>query len=143
MSCLINVAKSRRFLSFKGHRKRKSKMKKKLAAQSAFFNPRVLIGVVCLLGVLLALFAFHAVPGASAMAQGPEQNRKSGALHKVSVSDRQLVETLKSQGARVIADYGSFVLLEVNDEVASGLTNNRNAQIAGRKQPDPAQRRHD
>ena len=104
-------------------------MKKKPASQSAFFNPRLLIGVLCLLGILLALFAFHAFPGASALAQGPEQNQKSGTLHKVSVSDPQLVETLKSQGARVIADYGSFVLLEADDAAAGSLTNNRNAQI--------------
>ena len=104
-------------------------MKKKSVSQSAFFNPRVLVGVLCLLGFLLAIFAFHAFPGASAMAQGPAQNQEASALHSVSVSDRQLVETLKSQGARVIADYGSFVLLEVNDLVASGLTNTRNAQI--------------
>ena len=61
--------------------------------------------------------------------RGQSKIRKSGALHKVSVSDPQLVQTLKSQGARVIADYGSFVLLEVNDAVASSLTSNRNAQI--------------
>ena len=108
---------------------RKSLMKKKPGSQSAFFNPRVLIGMLFLAGLLLGLFAFDAFPGASARAQGSKQNSKSGALHKVSVSDPGLAQTLKSQGARVIADYGSFVLLEVNDAVASSLTNNPNAQI--------------
>jgi subtilisin-like proprotein convertase family protein len=105
-------------------------MKKKPASQSAFFNPRVLIGALCLVGALGALFAFHAMPGASALAQQePEQNQTPVAAHKVSVSDPQLVQTLKSQGARVIADYGSFVLLEANDKMAGLVVNNRNAQI--------------
>src|SRR5256885_2405218 len=48
-------------------------MKKNSASQSAFFNPRLLLGVFALLGVLLALFAFHAFPGASALAQTPQE----------------------------------------------------------------------
>lgn len=104
-------------------------MKKNPASQSAFFNPRVLIGVLCLVGILLAFFAFKGFPGASVLAQGPNQNQKSEFLHKVSVSDPQLVESLKSQGAREIADYGSFVLLEASEGTAGSLTGNRNAQI--------------
>ena len=101
-------------------------MNKKPASQSAFFNPRVLTGfVLCSLGILVAVFGFGAFPGASTSAQEPNQNQNPGNRHKVSVTDRQLVATLTSQGGRVIADYGSFVLLAVNDSVA----NSRNAQI--------------
>ncbi|MGH7936532.1 MAG: hypothetical protein ACREF8_05950, partial [Chthoniobacterales bacterium] len=72
----------------------------------------------------MALFGFGVFPGtSSASAQGPQQN------HKVSVSDRNLVLTLQSQGARVIADYGSFVLLSANDRIANNLKGNPNAQI--------------
>ena len=56
--------------------------------------------------------------------------RSPGNLHKVSVSGSpQLVQALKANGGRVIADYGSFVLLEVNDAVADGLVNSNHAQI--------------
>ena len=54
--------------------------------------------------------------------------RSPGVRHKISVSDKKLVETLKAQGGRVIADYGSFVLMEANDAVANSL-NSRDAQI--------------
>src|SRR5439155_10545392 len=95
-------------------------MNKKPASQSAFFNPRVLTSfVLCSLGVLVAVFGLGAFPGASTSAQEPNQNQNPGNRHKVSVTDRQLVATLTSQGGRVIADYGSFVLLAVNDGVAN------------------------
>ncbi len=55
--------------------------------------------------------------------------RSPGSRHKVSVSDRQTLSALKSEGGRVIADYGSFVLLEVNDEVASSLRDSAKAQL--------------
>ena len=49
-------------------------MKKKSASKSAFFNPRTLIGFgLCLLGLLLALLAYTAYPGASLLAQKPSQ----------------------------------------------------------------------
>ena len=51
--------------------------------------------------------------------------RSPGGLHKVSVTDRQTVNALTSQGARVIADYGSYVLLEAND----ALANTKGAQV--------------
>jgi len=47
-------------------------MKKKSASQSAFFNPRTLIGFgFCLIGLLLGLLAYTAYPGASLLAQKP------------------------------------------------------------------------
>src|SRR6266404_2103399 len=49
--------------------------------------------------------------------------------HKISVSDKQLVQTLKAQGGRVVGDYGGFVLIEANDAVANSVANNRDAQI--------------
>jgi hypothetical protein len=102
-------------------------MKKNLASRSAFFNPRILVGLLCLAGALVALFAFNKFPGAALAQERPEP--KPAGSHKISVRDRQVVESLKSQGARIIADYGGFVLLGVNDELANGLANNRRVQI--------------
>ena len=49
-------------------------MKKKSSSKSAFFNPRSLVGLVlCLLGLLLGLLAYTAYPGASLLAQKPNQ----------------------------------------------------------------------
>ncbi len=39
------------------------------------------------------------------------------------------MQALKANGGRVIADYGSFVLLEVNDALAAEVENSSNAQI--------------
>jgi subtilisin-like proprotein convertase family protein len=49
--------------------------------------------------------------------------------HKISVSDQKLVESLKAQGGRVIADYGSSVLLEASEAVANNLSSSQDAQI--------------
>jgi hypothetical protein len=52
-------------------------MNKKLNSKSAFFNSRALIGFAfCLIGLFLALHGLGLYPGASAYAQGAEQNRK-------------------------------------------------------------------
>ena len=51
-------------------------MKKKPAFRSAFFNPLVLISFA-FCAILLALVAFALYPGATARAQGPEQNQSS------------------------------------------------------------------
>src|SRR5882672_1216434 len=48
--------------------------------------------------------------------------RSPGERHKISVSDRQLVQTLKSQGGRVSGDYGAFVLMETSEALANSLT---------------------
>src|ERR1044071_3242476 len=51
-------------------------MKKKPAARSAFFNPRVLIGLAfCSIALLLTLLAFSLYPGGNALAQGPGQDQ--------------------------------------------------------------------
>ncbi len=48
--------------------------------------------------------------------------RSAGDRHKLSVSDRGMLPGLQAQGGRVIADYGSYVLLEVSDAVAKNLS---------------------
>ena len=51
-------------------------MKKKRPSRSGFFNPRILLSIAfCSIGVLLALLAFGLYPGATALAQGPQQNQ--------------------------------------------------------------------
>ena len=52
-------------------------MKKKPVSKSAFFNPRVLIGLAfCSIGLLLALVAFALYPGGNALA-APNQHAKA------------------------------------------------------------------
>src|SRR5262249_21136262 len=89
-------------------------------------NPRFWLGFIllCSLGLFVALFCFSALPGASAASL-----KGQGANHKVSVTDRHLVDSLTAQGGKVIADYGSYVLLSVNDSLANSLQGNRGAQI--------------
>ena len=55
--------------------------------------------------------------------------RSPGEMHKVSVSDGRLAESLRSQGCREIADYGSFVLFDVNGAVLDSLKDSRGAQV--------------
>jgi hypothetical protein len=52
---------------------------KKSAAQSAFFNRRILLSfVLCSAGLLLALFGLGALPKGSVLAQTPNENQKAG-----------------------------------------------------------------
>jgi subtilisin-like proprotein convertase family protein len=55
--------------------------------------------------------------------------RSPGDTHKVSVSDASLVQSLRSQGAREIADYGGYVLFEVNGVVLDSIKDSRGAQV--------------
>ena len=72
----------------------------------------------------MALFSFSLILRApSATAQG------TGQKHKIAVSDRQLLASLTAQGAQVVADYGSYVLLNANDQVANNLRNTRGAEL--------------
>ena len=101
-------------------------MKKKSNSKSAFFTFRVLVVVVlCLLAVVLTLFGPGIMSGPSALAQGT--NQRAAASHKLSVRGRHLAESLKSRGAHVVADYGSFVLLEANDALANSVAGNASA----------------
>jgi subtilisin family serine protease len=105
-------------------------MKKKSNSQSAFFTFRVLLVVVlCLLGAAVVLFGPSIISGPAALAQGPSANQKAAARHKLSVRDHQLAESLKDRGARVVADYGNFVLLDANDALANSLAGNASAEI--------------
>lgn len=45
--------------------------------------------------------------------------------HKVRVEDAALAKTLVAGGAKVIGDYGSFSVLDVDDALLSGATSNR------------------
>jgi subtilisin-like proprotein convertase family protein len=55
--------------------------------------------------------------------------RSPSQRHKITVSDPKIVEALKAQGGRVVADYGSFVLMEGSDAVASSLDGSGAAQV--------------
>lgn len=92
---------------------------------SAFTNPRFSLGfILCSIGAFVALFSFSLILRApSATAQG------AGQKHKIAVSDRQLLGSLTAQGAQVVADYGSYVLLNANDQVANNLRNTRGAEL--------------
>src|SRR5882724_11991072 len=103
---------------------------KKKSSESAFFNLRILLIVALgLVGVALTLFGSGALSGATTSAKGASQGQTGSAAHKLSVRDRQLAESLKDRGARVVADYGNFVLLEANDALANSVAGNASAQV--------------
>ncbi|MGI8918724.1 MAG: hypothetical protein ACR2H6_08985 [Pyrinomonadaceae bacterium] len=56
--------------------------------------------------------------------------RSPGNVHKVIVSDRTLAKSIESEGARLIADYGTFKLLEVNDALAGSLNDKPGAEFS-------------
>ncbi|HEY7002581.1 MAG TPA: S8 family serine peptidase, partial [Candidatus Udaeobacter sp.] len=104
-------------------------MKRKSISRSAFFNLRIaIVAAVCILGVALTLFGSGALSGPGGKAQAGRL-RANGGSHKISVRDRQVAESLKSRGARVVADYGNFVLLEANDTIANSLAGNAGANL--------------
>ncbi len=105
-------------------------MKKKSISQSAFFNLRILLVVaVGVVGVALTLFGSGALPRPTTPAKGVSQDQAGAGSHKLSIRDRQLAESLKNRGARVVADYGNFMLLDANDALANSLAGNANAEI--------------
>jgi hypothetical protein len=60
-------------------------MKKKNSTQSAFFNPRALLGLaLCLLGVALAFFAFNGATSSSVQAQGISKPNTANADRNLS-----------------------------------------------------------
>jgi hypothetical protein len=105
-------------------------MKKKSVRLAAFLHPRLLVGCA-LFGfvVVVALVGLGAFTGVTAQAQATK-DEPSGPKHKVSVTNRELIPALQADGARIIADYGSFVLLEVSEEGAQKLGDKAGAQIA-------------
>ena len=72
-------------------------MKKKISSQSAFFNRRVLLSFAfCSIGVLLALLALALYPGATAQAQGQQQNQPAAQVSPLTPAEAQtLAEGLK------------------------------------------------
>ncbi|HKG23139.1 MAG TPA: S8 family serine peptidase, partial [Blastocatellia bacterium] len=52
-----------------------------------------------------------------------------GKRHKVRISDRNLARDLESNGARMVADYGSHVLLEIDGEAATQVSKDRRGEI--------------
>ena len=76
-----------------------------------------------------AMLASGALSGPTTPAKGATQIQTSGGPHKLSIRDRQLVESLKNRGAHVIADYGNFVLLDANDALANSLAGNASGEI--------------
>ena len=103
--------------------------------KTALQNVRVLM-----VAVLLGAVAMFVIPvSAQKPVNGAKEKEKSGVksalstvnyrspgtMHKISVSDRQTVNALASQGARVISDYGSYVLLEAGD----GILNTKGVQV--------------
>jgi hypothetical protein len=72
-------------------------MKKKIVSQSAFFNRRVLLSFAfCSIGVLLALLAFALYPGATAQAQGQQQNQSAAQVSPLTPAEaKTLAEGLK------------------------------------------------
>ncbi len=80
-------------------------MKKKTSPESAFFNPRALLGLVlCLLGVTLAIFAFSALTGRSVEAQGTSQNgsaaNSAATDYAGPPTDRRHVKPIRSRPLR-------------------------------------------
>lgn len=55
--------------------------------------------------------------------------RSPGDRHKIKLSNRLLAEEIQKQGGRLIADYGSYKLLEVDGETATSFQDNRSVEI--------------
>ncbi|MEO6970398.1 MAG: dockerin type I domain-containing protein [Chthoniobacterales bacterium] len=103
-------------------------MKKKTSAQSAFFNPRALLGfALCLLGVVLAFFAFNSLTGSSVHAQGISQKGNSAKANSVvsapAPSDMKGVAAIQTLPLREIPP--------INPEKAPGHDHPEPMQPAG------------
>ncbi len=106
-------------------------MNKHFNIRSGLVTPRLLITLFCLTGFLLALLAFHATSSPSANAQEqPAEPQPLQTKHKISVSDRSQIEKLQELGARIIADYGSFILMEANEAAVRSAANVHGTQSA-------------
>ena len=99
-------------------------------------------GLVLLLcmapGLLLAVWDF--TPRVSGQGQQPSENLTNeiapvveylspGDQHKVLVLDQRLAREVQAQGGRLIAEYDSYQILEVNSAEAQKLSQSRMAQI--------------
>ncbi|HEY7911422.1 MAG TPA: hypothetical protein VIG62_05875, partial [Blastocatellia bacterium] len=52
-----------------------------------------------------------------------------GERHKIQISDGEAIRRLESKGARLIGDYGTFSILEVDTATAKELRKNRKAEV--------------
>jgi hypothetical protein len=55
--------------------------------------------------------------------------RSASGRHKVKVTDPELMQKANSSKARVIADYGAFILAEADSNTADNLTTTRQAEV--------------
>src|SRR3984893_6768942 len=67
-------------------------------------------------------------PAASKISS-PTVYRSAGDRHKVQVSDDATAKEIESQGARLIADYSSFKIYEVDTTLANSLAANKEVQV--------------
>ena len=97
------------------------------------------LSVVVIIFVLGWDFISHASmkgnPKSAINARGPavapgSSYQSPGERHKIAVDDLFLASKLQQQGARLVADYGSYKLLEVNSTSASALGSDSKAQMA-------------
>lgn len=85
-------------------------MKKKIASQSAFLNRRVLLSFAfCSIGVVLALLAFALYPGATAQAQGQQQNRQADEARPLTPAEAQII----AQGIKPLVNQSTEGLVQV------------------------------
>ena len=56
--------------------------------------------------------------------------RSPGVRHKARVGDRDVSKTLTTAGARMLGDYGGFVLLEVDDAIADSIAQQSSIELA-------------
>ena len=58
----------------------------------------------------------------------PEYHSPNG-RHKIQLQDPELASRIKAEGGRVIADYGDYQLLDVNDETADALSKKKQGEL--------------
>ena len=56
--------------------------------------------------------------------------RSPGVRHKARVGDRDVSKTLTTAGARMLGDYGGFVLFEVDDAIADSIAQQSSIELA-------------
>jgi subtilisin-like proprotein convertase family protein len=89
--------------------------------------------LIAAVALLLSMQAWHlslTAPGSKDKVPGPKVEQQSpvgpdyrsqGDRHKMQVSDRRTIEALKAAGHRLIADYGSYALMEVDTKTSISL----------------------
>src|SRR5439155_12187874 len=101
-------------------------MNKKPTSKSAFFNPRVLIGLAfCSIGLLLALLAFALYPGGNALAQenSPDENDAPAVIGTCDTAGPVEVEaTAGTLGPTAYPDLGSAIAA-INAGTHQGVIN--------------------